>query len=165
MAGGRLLSRLELSDCLSAMPSKAVPDRSSCCCARIFRIDQPTHTVRCASIQTLARHPAVAWMLPLSLGDSHRGFAVLGTTATDLEHFRFGQRQPPVLAQGDGAMTESDPADKPFTPGRVFAGARLRRQRLPDRRQLGRALQGRSAPARLALPGVARRVTADAPGC
>ena len=23
---------------------------------------------------------AVAWMVPLSLGDSHRGFAVLGTT-------------------------------------------------------------------------------------
>jgi putative ABC transport system permease protein len=39
-------------------------------------------------------------MVPLSLGDSHRGFAVMGTTAAYFEHFRYGQKQPLVLAQG-----------------------------------------------------------------
>lgn len=66
----------------------------------VFRIGQPTHTVRYASIEALARLPAVAWVLPLSLGDSHRGFAVLGTTAAYFDHFRYGQRQPLVLAEG-----------------------------------------------------------------
>jgi putative ABC transport system permease protein len=39
-------------------------------------------------------------MVPLSLGDSHRGFAVLGTTPDYFVHFRHGDRQPLRLAQG-----------------------------------------------------------------
>jgi putative ABC transport system permease protein len=42
----------------------------------------------------------VAWLVPLSLGDSHRGFAVLGTTTAYFEHFRHGAKQKLVLAQG-----------------------------------------------------------------
>jgi putative ABC transport system permease protein len=39
-------------------------------------------------------------MVPLSLGDSHRGHPVLGTTPEYFTHFRYGDRQPLVLAQG-----------------------------------------------------------------
>jgi putative ABC transport system permease protein len=42
----------------------------------------------------------VSWLVPLSLGDSHRGYAVLGTTPAYFEHFHYGDRQPLVLAQG-----------------------------------------------------------------
>jgi putative ABC transport system permease protein len=42
----------------------------------------------------------VAWVVPLSLGDSHRGFAVLGTTVDYFQRFRYGDRQPLQLAQG-----------------------------------------------------------------
>jgi hypothetical protein len=37
--------------------------------------------------------PAVAWSIPLSLGDSHHGFPVLGTTAAYFEHFRYADSQ------------------------------------------------------------------------
>src|ERR1035437_9579460 len=45
----------------------------------VFHVGQATNNIDWKSFETLASHPAVAWAIPLSLGDSHRGFAVLGT--------------------------------------------------------------------------------------
>ncbi|MEM1346759.1 MAG: ABC transporter permease, partial [Pseudomonadota bacterium] len=39
--------------------------------------------------QDLATMPNVAWSVPLSLGDSHRGFRVLGTEAAYFERYKF----------------------------------------------------------------------------
>ena len=66
----------------------------------VFRIGNATNNIRFSSAEAIARHRAVAWMVPLSLGDSHRGFAVLGTTPAYFQHFRYGDKQPLVLAQG-----------------------------------------------------------------
>ncbi|MBQ0960258.1 ABC transporter permease [Ideonella sp. 4Y11] len=66
----------------------------------VFRLGQPTNTIRWSSVQALAQDKAVAWTVPLSLGDAHRGFPVVGTTADYFTHFRWGARQPLVLAQG-----------------------------------------------------------------
>jgi putative ABC transport system permease protein len=38
--------------------------------------------------------------VPISLGDSHRGFSVVATSRGFFEHFRFGDRQAVALAQG-----------------------------------------------------------------
>lgn len=66
----------------------------------VFRIGNASNSIRYSSVEMLARHRAVAWVVPLSLGDSHRGFTVLGTSTGYFEHFRYGDRQPLVLAQG-----------------------------------------------------------------
>jgi putative ABC transport system permease protein len=66
----------------------------------VFRVGGATNNVRMASLEALAKHRAVAWMVPLSLGDSHRGFPVLATTTGYFEHFRHGDRQSLALAQG-----------------------------------------------------------------
>jgi len=66
----------------------------------VFRIGNATHNIRYSSAEALSRHRAVAWVVPLSLGDSHRGFAVLGTSAAYFQHFRYGDKQALVLAQG-----------------------------------------------------------------
>jgi putative ABC transport system permease protein len=42
----------------------------------------------------------VAWTVPVSLGDSHRGFPVLGTTAAYFDRFRYGDRRALRLAEG-----------------------------------------------------------------
>lgn len=52
------------------------------------------------SYQKIARRPEVAWTIPLSLGDSHRGFPVLGTTGAYFEHYRYGAKNPLVFAVG-----------------------------------------------------------------
>lgn len=66
----------------------------------VFHLGGATNNVRMDSIEAIGGHRAVAWVVPLSLGDSHRGFPVLGTTRDYFEHFRYGEKQPLVLAQG-----------------------------------------------------------------
>jgi putative ABC transport system permease protein len=66
----------------------------------VFRIGGATNNIGMASARALAGHRAVAWTVPISLGDSHRGRPVLGTTPAYFERFRYGDRQPLQLAQG-----------------------------------------------------------------
>lgn len=66
----------------------------------IFRIGQATNNMQWASVEALQAHRAVRWVVPMSLGDSHRGFPVVGTSASYFEHFRYGDEQPLALTQG-----------------------------------------------------------------
>ncbi len=55
----------------------------------VFRVGDATANVSWASYQKIARHPDVEWTIPISLGDSHRGFRVMGTNADYFRHYRF----------------------------------------------------------------------------
>ncbi len=66
----------------------------------VFRVGGATNNVRLSSLEDIAKHRAVAWMVPLSLGDSHRGLPVLATTPGYFEHFRYGDRQPLQFTEG-----------------------------------------------------------------
>lgn len=66
----------------------------------VFRMGDPTNNVRWSSYQAIAADPLVAWTVPLSLGDSHRGFRVLGTTPAYFQHYRYGRSQSLRLAEG-----------------------------------------------------------------
>ncbi|NDE02024.1 MAG: ABC transporter permease, partial [Gammaproteobacteria bacterium] len=55
----------------------------------VFRVGDATANVSWASYQKIANHPDVAWTIPISLGDSHRGFRVMGTNNDYFEHYRF----------------------------------------------------------------------------
>ncbi len=67
----------------------------------VFRIGNATNNVTWASYQDLAARPEIAWVVPLSLGDSHRGFRVLGTTPDYFKHYKY--RQTHGLAFSAGA--------------------------------------------------------------
>jgi putative ABC transport system permease protein len=66
----------------------------------VFRIGNATNNVGWGSYTALANRPEVAWTIPFSLGDSHRGFRVLGTTQDYFEHFRFARGRKLELAKG-----------------------------------------------------------------
>lgn len=66
----------------------------------VFRLGGATNNIRMDSVKAIAAHRAVAWVVPMSLGDSHRGRPVLGTTPTYFERFRYGDQQDLVLAEG-----------------------------------------------------------------
>ena len=53
----------------------------------VFRIGNATNNITWASYKDMAGRPEVAWIVPLSLGDSHRGFRVLGTTPDYFTHY------------------------------------------------------------------------------
>jgi len=66
----------------------------------VFRVGGATNNISMDSVRAVAAHRAVAWVVPLSLGDSHRGRPVLGTTAEYFTRFAYGDQQRLVLAQG-----------------------------------------------------------------
>lgn len=66
----------------------------------VFRIGNATNNVRWDSFEHFARHPRVKWAIPLSLGDSHRGYRVLGTSAAYFQHYRYGRDRPLELIEG-----------------------------------------------------------------
>lgn len=66
----------------------------------VFRVGDATANVSWESYQKIARHPDVAWTIPLSLGDSHRGFRVLGTNGDYFKHYRFAGERSLVFESG-----------------------------------------------------------------
>ena len=74
----------------------------------VFHVGGATNNIRMASLEAIARHRAVDWVVPISLGDSHRGRPVLGTTPDYFKRFMFGERQPLVMAQGRAFQGDLD---------------------------------------------------------
>lgn len=66
----------------------------------VFHIGNATNNVSWSSIQQIAEHPQVKWLVPISLGDSHRGFRVVGTSTGFFEHYRHGRGNALVFAAG-----------------------------------------------------------------
>ncbi len=53
----------------------------------VFHIDAPTGNVPLAAVKELEIHPQVVQLIPLSLGDSYRGFRIVGSTPDYLTHY------------------------------------------------------------------------------
>lgn len=66
----------------------------------VFHIGDPTNNVSWQSYQELSALPQVKWAVPLSLGDSWRGYRVVGTSDGYFEHYRYGAGH--ALAFADG---------------------------------------------------------------
>jgi len=66
----------------------------------VFRIGHATHNVNWQTYENIKKHRAVKWAIPLSLGDSHKGFPVLGTSTDYFKHYQFGKKQHLSFSQG-----------------------------------------------------------------
>ncbi|MDL2200269.1 ABC transporter permease [Halopseudomonas aestusnigri] len=66
----------------------------------VFRIGNATNNIRWDSFQQISQQPQVKWAIPLSLGDSHRGFRVLGTSQAYFDHYQFGRDRSLSFSQG-----------------------------------------------------------------
>ncbi len=66
----------------------------------VFRIGNATNNIGWAAYEDITRHPDVAWTVPLSLGDSHRGFRVLGTNADYFTRYKYRGTQNLRFASG-----------------------------------------------------------------
>lgn len=55
----------------------------------VFGLGSPTNNVSVGTWHHWQTHAAVAWTIPWSLGDNHRGFRVIGTNDAFYEHYRF----------------------------------------------------------------------------
>ncbi|MDX3774346.1 ABC transporter permease [Chromatiaceae bacterium AAb-1] len=66
----------------------------------VFRIGNATANVSWKSYERIKNHPQVSWSIPLSLGDSHRGFRVLGTNQDYFSYYRYANGQPLAFSAG-----------------------------------------------------------------
>jgi putative ABC transport system permease protein len=66
----------------------------------VFRIGYAANNVSWKSYQDIARHPRVRWTIPLSLGDSYHGFAVLGTSPDYFRHYHYARNHGLQFAAG-----------------------------------------------------------------
>jgi len=60
----------------------------------VFRIGNATSNISMDSLEAIKARDEVAWVVPISLGDSHRGYRVMGTTNDYFEHYRYRNKQP-----------------------------------------------------------------------
>lgn len=66
----------------------------------VFNIGNATHNISYSTYQDVAKHPAIAWTIPYSLGDGHRGFRVVGTTQDFFKYYHFRKDQKVSFGEG-----------------------------------------------------------------
>jgi putative ABC transport system permease protein len=66
----------------------------------VFRIGNATNNISWQSYQDIAAKPLVDWTIPISLGDSHKGYRVLGTNQDYFRHYRYGDKRLLEFAEG-----------------------------------------------------------------
>ncbi len=66
----------------------------------IFHIGNATNNVSWKSYNKIKKHPRVKWSIPISLGDSHKGFRVIGTTNDMFKYYRFGKARSLEFSNG-----------------------------------------------------------------
>eukprot|EP00003_Mantamonas_plastica_P014626 TRINITY_DN25313_c0_g1_i1.p1 TRINITY_DN25313_c0_g1~~TRINITY_DN25313_c0_g1_i1.p1 ORF type:complete len:425 (-),score=47.45 TRINITY_DN25313_c0_g1_i1:2215-3489(-) len=66
----------------------------------VFHIGNATNNIRWSTFKELENDKRISWLIPISLGDSYRGYRVVATDGRMLEHFRYGQGQPLTIAEG-----------------------------------------------------------------
>lgn len=60
----------------------------------IFRIGNSTNNISWENYQFLKNQKEIAWTIPISLGDSHKGYRVLGTTESYFKHYTYNKKIP-----------------------------------------------------------------------
>ena len=82
----------------------------------VFRMGTATNNLTYASYEKIKSNPAVEWTIPYSLGDSHRGFRVVGTNDDFYSKYRFRRDRKIELTLRFGARTSSSRRSSPRTP-------------------------------------------------
>ena len=67
----------------------------------IFRIGNAPNNLSWESYNEFRNDKRVKWTIPISLGDSHRGFRVLGTNQDYFKYFRYGSKKKLGFSKGE----------------------------------------------------------------
>ena len=74
----------------------------------VFRIGSPTNSISWAGFEEIASRREVDWTIPLSLGDAHRGFRVVGTNTDYFRYYRYAGERTLEFASGRGFVAATD---------------------------------------------------------
>lgn len=66
----------------------------------VFRIGNATNNITWKTYQDIAKAPDIDWIVPISLGDSHHGFRVMGTTPDYFKRYHYRRTNDLAFAAG-----------------------------------------------------------------
>ena len=66
----------------------------------VFQIGDPTNNITWETVEDISARPDIGWVVPISLGDSHKGYRVVGTTTEYFERYKYAGGQSLEFAQG-----------------------------------------------------------------
>ena len=67
----------------------------------VFRIGNAANNISWQSYETIAQQKGVKWTIPISLGDSHKGYRVLATDSNYFTHYRYSEKRPLMFSVGN----------------------------------------------------------------
>lgn len=67
----------------------------------VFRLGDATAEISWPTYEWLGAREDVAWTVPISLGDSHRGYRVMGTTLEYFDRYQYGGGRSLAMAEGE----------------------------------------------------------------
>lgn len=70
----------------------------------VFQIGDASPSMRWTSFLDVQQDDRVEWAVPISLGDSHRGYRVIATTSDYFDHVRIGRNRPLAFRQKNNAL-------------------------------------------------------------
>ena len=89
----------------------------------VFHIDVPPGNIPLEEVKALQANPQVAQVIPLSLGDSYRGFRIVGTTPDYIAHYGARIAQGTAWAAPLQAVAGAQAArEAALSPGTRFSG-------------------------------------------
>ena len=90
----------------------------------VFHLDVPTGNVPLAAVKALEKNPQVAKVIPISMGDSLRGFRIVGTSIDYIQHYDAKLASGALWAQPMQAVIGSQVARQTgLKVGNTFAGS------------------------------------------
>lgn len=66
----------------------------------VFHMGQAVNNVRFSTYEMVKNNPTVKWTIPISLGDSYKGYRVVGTDENFYQHYRFRGDQKVEILDG-----------------------------------------------------------------
>ena len=66
----------------------------------VFQIGDPTNNMTWETYEDISARPDVAWAVPISLGDTHRGYRVVGTTPEYFERYKYAKNRDIAFKEG-----------------------------------------------------------------
>ncbi len=90
----------------------------------IYHMDIPTGNIPVQEAERLKKHPQVKQAIPLALGDSYRGFRIVGTEASYIEHYKAELAEGEIFTKRMQAVVGARVAqDTPLALEGTFAGS------------------------------------------
>ncbi|NDE15807.1 FtsX-like permease family protein [bacterium] len=74
----------------------------------VFQIGNPSNNVSSETWEHFRSHPAVAWTIPVAMGDSHKGFRVIATNNDMFDHYQYQRDRGLLFRAGNRPASDRD---------------------------------------------------------